>query len=57
LKHIDDALEPIVRYVRLGRIHKCAPGPDRHNIRSATPMGFARAVFEANGKALREGVV
>ena len=39
------------------RIHKCAPGPDRHNIRSATPMGFARAVFEANGKALREGVV
>lgn len=30
------------------RIHKCPPGPDRHNIRSATPMGFARAVFEAN---------
>lgn len=30
------------------RIHKCAPGPDRANIRSATPAGFARAVFEAN---------
>ena len=30
------------------RIHKCPPGPDRHNFRSATPMGFARAVFEAN---------
>ena len=30
------------------RIHKCPPGPERHNIRSATPMGFARAVFEAN---------
>lgn len=30
------------------RIHKCAPGPDRANIRSATPTGFARAVFEAN---------
>lgn len=30
------------------RIHKCPPGPDRHNIRSATPLGFARAVFEAN---------
>ncbi len=34
------------------RIHKCAPGPDRHNIRSATPLGFARAVFLANGKQL-----
>lgn len=30
------------------RIHKAAPGPDRANIRSATPAGFARAVFEAN---------
>lgn len=34
------------------RIHKCPPGPERHNIRSATPAGFARAVFAANG-ALR----
>lgn len=30
------------------RIHATAPGPKRANIRSATPMGFARAVFEAN---------
>lgn len=32
------------------RIHKAAPGPDRANLRSATPMGFARAVFEANAR-------
>lgn len=30
------------------RIHKAAPGEDRANICSATPLGFARAVFEAN---------
>ena len=30
------------------RIHKAAPGPGRANLRSATPAGFARAVFEAN---------
>ncbi len=30
------------------RIHKAPPGPERHNFRSATPMGFARAVFAAN---------
>ena len=30
------------------RIHKAPPGPERANFRSATPMGFARAVFEAN---------
>ena len=30
------------------RIHKAAPGPERANFRSATPMGFARAVFRAN---------
>lgn len=30
------------------RIHKCPPGPERANIRSATPKGFAQAVFEAN---------
>jgi len=30
------------------RIHKAPPGPGRMNFRSATPMGFARAVFEAN---------
>lgn len=30
------------------RIHAAPPGPERANFRSATPMGFARAVFEAN---------
>ncbi|EGT5653937.1 hypothetical protein SMZ52_000928 [Cronobacter sakazakii] len=30
------------------RIHKCPPGPERANIRSATPSGFAIAVFKAN---------
>lgn len=35
------------------RIHKCPPGPERHNIRSATPLGFARAVFNSNGHQLK----
>lgn len=30
------------------RIHKAPPGPNRANFRSATPVGFARAVFESN---------
>ena len=30
------------------RIHKAPPSAERGNIRSATPMGFARAVFAAN---------
>jgi hypothetical protein len=30
------------------RIHFASPGPERANFRSATPMGFARAVFKAN---------
>lgn len=30
------------------RIHRCPPGSERQNIRSATPMGFANAVYEAN---------
>lgn len=30
------------------RIHKCPPGPNRKNIRSATPGGFAQAVYLAN---------
>lgn len=34
------------------RIHKAAPGPERANFRSATPMGFARAVFRANGRPM-----
>lgn len=36
------------------RIHKCPPGPERANIRSVTPMGFARAVFEANHRPALE---
>jgi hypothetical protein len=32
------------------RIHKRSPGDDRADFRSATPMGFARAVFEANAQ-------
>ena len=31
------------------RIHHMPPGEERANLRSATPMGFARAVFEYNG--------
>ena len=31
-----------------GRIHKAPPGPERANFRSATPSGFAQAVFYAN---------
>lgn len=31
------------------RIHKAAPGPERANMRSAAPMGFAKAVYQANG--------
>lgn len=34
------------------RIHFASPGPERANFRSATPMGFARAVFNANEVAL-----
>lgn len=32
------------------RIHMASPGPERANFRSATPMGFARAVFDANAE-------
>lgn len=35
------------------KMHRIPPGPDRESIRSATPEGFAQAVFEANvGKVL-----
>jgi hypothetical protein len=36
------------------RIHKAPPGDERSDFRSATPMGFARAVFEANASRIRE---
>jgi hypothetical protein len=32
------------------RIHDAGPDDDRANFRSATPRGFARAVFEANAR-------
>ena len=35
------------------RIHKAAPGPDRANFRSATPKGFAQAVYLANAPHLK----
>lgn len=35
------------------RIHFASPGDDRANFRSATPMGFARAVYFANAPHLR----
>lgn len=38
------------------RIHKAPPSAERTNFRSATPMGFARAVFEANHPAARRAV-
>lgn len=31
------------------RIHFASPGPERANFRSATPMGFAKAVYMLNG--------
>lgn len=36
------------------RIHFASPGPERANIRSVTPMGFARAVFHANHRPALE---
>lgn len=30
------------------KMHLVSPGPNRANIRSETPAGFAKAVFEAN---------
>lgn len=35
------------------RIHKAPPTADRGDLRSVTPAGFARAVFEANHQAAR----
>lgn len=35
------------------RIHFCSPGAERANIRSATPRGFAQAVFESNAPHLK----
>jgi hypothetical protein len=38
------------------RIHKAAPGPERANFRSATPRGFAKAVYLANAPHLRKNL-
>lgn len=38
------------------RIHHASPGPERSNLRSVTPAGFARAVFEVNHKRIAEAV-
>lgn len=35
------------------RIHAAPPGPERANFRSATPRGFAEAVFRANAPHLK----
>lgn len=35
------------------RIHKTPPSKDRGNVRSAAPLGFARAVFAANHPAIQ----
>ena len=46
----DDFVMPQARRIEPTdtRIHTMAPSPERGNLRSATPPGFARAVFEAN---------
>lgn len=41
-----------VRPTEGSKMHLMAPGEDRANLRSETPMGFAQAVFEANAPAL-----
>jgi len=41
-------IKPVALHAKADKIHKCPPGSERANIRSATPMGFARAVYEAN---------
>ena len=38
------------------RIHKAPPGPGRANFRSATPEGFALAVFKTNGRQLMRAI-
>lgn len=38
------------------KMHRLPPSKDRANLRSATPMGFARAVFEANALGCGESL-
>lgn len=37
------------------KMHLLPPSPDRADLRSETPMGFARAVFQANAPHLMKG--
>lgn len=52
--HLQSVIELVVAWYPDDRIHKCPPGDDRANFRSATPMGFARAVFAVNAPHLQE---
>lgn len=45
-----DRVEP----VEGSKMHRLPPSPDRANMRSATPMGFAMAVYQANVNELIE---
>lgn len=53
-------MPPVQQNPELGppddRIHKAPPSAERANFRSATPMGFARAVFQANGTPIAREV-
>ena len=42
-----------VEPVEGSKMHRVPPGPERANIRSVTPEGFARAVFQANAPEAR----
>ena len=44
----DDDMEFLAKWYPDDRIHKASPGEDRANERSATPLGFSIANFEAN---------
>jgi len=39
-----------VEAVEGSKMHRIPPGPDRADLRSVTPKGFAEAVFRANGE-------
>lgn len=52
-KFCDEFFAIITEFYPDDRIHKASPGADRANFRSATPEGFARAVFLANAPHLK----
>jgi hypothetical protein len=49
-----NALPELIGMAPDDRIHKAPPGPDRHNFRSQTPLGFSMAVFQTNAPHLRQ---